>query len=204
MDDGDEGAVISIKPVWKSSTGKDVFTDAATSLTFALRTSIFMTNNALTPKQQKVFQEWLTLLSKTIPRKDDVMKQSLIQISSLQNDIKYVVQSEENLVEILNAKGVPMWTESCKKGYTCGLWQLLHIVTIGLVHYNDSSASDIAISTMSTADTIRNYIEYYFTCDECRKNFVQMYEKCQFNRCNRLSYEIGSKTEWKQKENLKR
>lgn len=196
------------------STGKvplakqnDIYADAASSFSFALRSSIFMSNNALSSKQQEVFQKWLTLLSKTIPRKNDVMKESLHQIDLLQSNMDAFVKSQDNLLQFLvKAEDDEKWTESCKAGYTCGLWQLLHIVTIGLVHYNESienkslpeSNMNTVMSTMDSADNIRDYIEFYFTCDECRKNFVQMYESCQFNRCNRLSYESGSKNEWKQ------
>ncbi len=180
----------------------DVYIDAASSLSYGLRTSIFMTMEALSPEQEKVFKDWMILLSKTIPRQNSAMKESLHQIDLMISNLDSVVKSEENLLQILDqTKHEEKWTKSCMAGYTCGLWQLLHIVTIGLVHYNDSvgsSTTETALSTMETADQIRNYIEYYFTCDECRKNFVQMYEACQFNRCNRLSYDIGSKSEWKQ------
>ena len=192
-----------VKHTQINSHQRNIYIDSASSLTFALRTSIFMTNNALSPKQEEVFQDWITLLSKTLPRKQDVMKDSLHQIELILSNMDSIVKSEDNLLQVLKqTKHDEKWTSSCKAGYTCGLWQLLHMVTIGLVHYNDSIESGItsntAISTMDTAEKIRNYIEYYFTCDECRKNFVQMYEACRFNRCDRLSYNPGTSSEWKQ------
>jgi hypothetical protein len=52
---------------------------------------------------------------------------------------------------------------------------------------------------MDIADTIRNYIEEFFTCDECRLNFIKMYEECRFDRCNRLTQNnTGSLDDWKE------
>ena len=59
-------------------------------------------------------------------------------------------------------------------GYTCGLQQLLHIVTIGFAHANIDAGS--TLSPMALAGTIRDYIEEYFACDECNKLFQQNYD----------------------------
>jgi hypothetical protein len=196
----------------------DIYINAASSLSFALRSSIFMTNDALSTQQSNVFHDWLTILSQTLPQSEThnnhSLKEALGAVLALKSDFEYVVQSGDNLLGILETShekglGSEQWTSICSKGeagagYTCGLWQLFHLVTVGLVHYNmdhqdDALTETNMLSTMHTADTIRNYIEHFFTCDECRLNFVQMYEECRFERCNRLSTNPSSSIEdWKQ------
>lgn len=108
------------------------------------------------------------------------------------------------MLKFVSKKKVSSWSQNCSKGvngagYTCGLWELFHIVTVGIVQWNIASEHD-RVSTLDAADTIRDYIEHYFTCDECRKNFIAMYEACQFQRCDRLSKKVSEdaiKT-WKQ------
>jgi len=185
----------------------DIYINAASSLQFALRTSIFMTDEPLSAKQYNTLKDWLRLLSLTLPRSigHRESEKSLSQVDSLLAKIDYVSRSEQNLNEVLsqksNLKQREEWTVSCSKGvesagYTCGLWHLLHIITIGLVHYNVDHTP--TLTTMNTADMIRNYIEEYFTCDECRLNFIKMYEECRFERCNRLTMDAGSLDDWKQ------
>lgn len=212
----------------------DIYINAASSLQFALRSSVFMTNDALSKRQAQILKEWLTLLQQTLPSSSSfssltstmkpVMKTSLNQVDSLLSNLDDVVQSEEELLDKLQVVhkqhdkkelgnlGEEQWTRSCSKGnenagYTCGLWQLFHIITIGLVHYNieqERVKKPLLLSTMKSADTIRDYIEYYFTCDECRINFIKMYEECRFDRCNRLSSLNSNKNnkytidDWKQ------
>jgi len=74
-------------------------------------------------------------------------------------------------------------------GYTCGLWQLFHIITVGVVEWNLMIQSDDGsriVDTASSALTIRNFVEHFFGCDVCRLNFVNAYDSCFLNRCHRL------------------
>lgn len=191
----------------------DIYVNVASSLHFAFRTSIFMTtDHSLSQKQSDALLDWLQLLVTTLPSNIDhnELKQSLHLIESLLSNIDHVTENEENFLNVLSKNGKlnqdEQWTKSCSKGvagagYTCGLWQLLHSTSIGLVHYNKNHSSmDKAPkwSTMTAAFVIRNYIEEYFTCEECRLNFIKMYEECRFDRCNRLTTDIGTIDDWKQ------
>lgn len=180
---------------------KDVSNDATLSFDFAVRNSIFLTIEKLSNTQAHAFQKWLDLVNKSIPVsmkgvKDDVML--------LLHHFDGVIQSEEKMLKFVSKKNVSSWSQNCSKGvngagYTCGLWELFHIVTVGIVQWNIAS-EHARVSTLDAADTIRDYIENYFTCDECRKNFIAMYEACQFQRCDRLSKNVSEdaiKT-WKQ------
>lgn len=78
------------------------------------------------------------------------------------------------------AKEDTHWTKTCThmvpaKGFTCGLWNLFHILTIG------SSKTDhqlygfhrgYFVSPHYVAEGIRNFVAYFFSCDVCRTNFL--------------------------------
>jgi len=52
-------------------------------------------------------------------------------------------------------------TTKYDRGYTCGLWLLFHTLVVNDISY-------------SSLRHIRQYMEYFFDCDECRDNFLAM------------------------------
>jgi hypothetical protein len=48
------------------------------------------------------------------------------------------------------------------------------------------------------AEALRNFIEHFFGCEVCRVNFLQEYEDCSFQRCDRLRHNIGTLQDWKE------
>jgi len=182
-------------------TRKDIYDDAAKSLDYAFRNSIFMTNGGLTKKQSQVLLDWLQLLEKTLPRR---MKTSLSQIRIILDNFEDAIQSESKFLRLLSqAKGKVShdWTASCSTGYTCGLWELFHVMTLGVAEWNNKNDNARVTSLhqtelippMTAAECLRNYIEHFFACNECRTNFLKMYDDCLFGRCDRLRNH-----EWKQ------
>jgi thiol oxidase len=202
-----------------------VFHDAARSFDFALRNAIFMSNDALDETKSKTFQKWLELLSKSIPEN---MKTVRDDVESITLHFDTAVQSEESLLQYLghhedrdrdhdhgaayNKSIIRIldkeWSDNCSKGetgqgYTCGLWELFHVITIGCVQWNTiAPREDMRIATTDAADMLRDYIEHFFACDECRKNFLTMYDACQFQRCDRLTSDVSdaakAQGDWKQ------
>jgi hypothetical protein len=98
------------------------------------------------------------------------------------------------------------WSSSCLKhdaGYTCGLWQLFHIMSIGIVEWNQAVPStreseDLIQPPMGVADALRNYVADFFLCDSCRTHFLKEYEACDHDRCNRLMdhQKGGTPSDW--------
>jgi len=94
------------------------------------------------------------------------------------------------------------WTEACTHnergmGYTCGLWDLLHIVTIGSsmpIHQLYGFNSGYLTAPSQIAEVIKRFISSFFACNVCRWHFVDMYESCGHNRCKRLSSELPELT----------
>ena len=74
-------------------------------------------------------------------------------------------------------------------GYTCGLWELFHTITIGASLPQQQLYGHLMgykTSSYHVALTIKQVIQYFFGCDVCRKNFVTMYDTCGYNHCTRF------------------
>jgi thiol oxidase len=185
-------------------TKEDIYNDAYLSFHFALRTGIFMVNGPLSEAEEAAFGQWLMLLHRTLPPTWHI--QSLIR--ALTKDFEKVVQSEANLLEIVDKFPPPKkkWSLGCShgekgNGYTCGLWELFHIVTVGFVEWNRLITTDDWSMVMGSEDAavgIRNYVEHFFGCEVCRMNFLLAFDTCAHDRCSRLSNDAGSVGEWKE------
>jgi len=179
----------------------DAWSDAALSFEFALKTGIHMSNGPLSPEEEKAFRDWLELLSKTLPIQ---MKRTHDIIHLLLKNFSIAVESQSNMDNLIS-QNIPLepkrqW-HTCtygdnQMGYTCGLWQLFHIMSIGVVEYNQHNA---AIPTRHASETLRNYVEHFFQCEVCRLNFLDMYDNCSFDGCHRLSAQPAStEHEWRE------
>lgn len=189
---------VEIKSQTSQSFSHSVFRDAGLSFDFGLRSSTFVTSEA---SRSKVLLRWLDLVVKSVPVEMSLVKNHAETIMTA--DIDTIFQSESDLLKYLPDNSEVGWSRNCSKGvsgagYTCGLWELFHIITIGVIEWNLVSHDRIA--TEDAADAIRDYIEYFFMCNECRKNFLTMYDACQFQRCERLSSDVSDDAmgSWKQ------
>lgn len=86
------------------------------------------------------------------------------------------------------------WTQACTQnergmGFTCGLWDLIHIITIGTsikTHRVFAFRSGYIVEPKQIAEVMKRFITHFFACDVCRWNFKDMYERCGHNHCKRL------------------
>ena len=89
------------------------------------------------------------------------------------------------------------WTEACTHrlpahGFTCGLWDLFHIISIGASlqdHQLYGFHAGYLTSHHDVALIIRNFVANFFACDVCRWNFIDMFDNCGHDHCNRLPSE---------------
>lgn len=190
-------------PYFMYRSKQQVFEDAHLSFDFAMRNGVFVTNNALDSKTQKALKDFLTLLQKTFPTTSSIQP----VVDDLINDFELITQSNLNLVLVLDKHPPPSenWSPAClqhETGYTCGLWQLFHIISIGMVEWNQMAPdSHYQITPTQVADDIRDYVEHFFQCEECRINFMHKYDSCGHDRCNRLININGRNVgvqEWKE------
>ena len=94
------------------------------------------------------------------------------------------------------------WTEACTHdergmGLTCGLWNLLHIITIGStvpVHQLYGFHSGYHTAPSQVAEIMKRFLSAFFACDVCRWHFLDMYENCGHNHCQRLASQIPELT----------
>jgi len=73
-------------------------------------------------------------------------------------------------------------------GYTCGLWLLLHYYTVASERHQEEYLSVRSNpypspNTTVVMSTIRTLVSDLFSCSECRTNFLNMFDTCEFNRC---------------------
>lgn len=166
-----------------------VFQDASMSFYYAMRNEIFLTEDGLNQDQSDALRTWLEVLSKVLPVP---MKHVKHDASSLLASFDEIVISESMLEQhIINGNRTDKWTDYCNKGkegagYTCGLWNLFHIVTISTFEFNNIASHDDTISPSFVARAIRDYIEHFFACIECRDNFLKMFDNCRFGVCQHL------------------
>lgn len=182
-------------------TKQNVFDDARSSLFFALQTGIFTkSNEALNNQTSDALYDWLELLHYSLPPTWNVQQmvtavlEGYPNITFSENALLHVVNRYTPSSDASSGAKKATWSSSCSKGnihmgYTCGLWQLFHIITVGVVEWNLMIQSDDGsriVDTASSALTIRNFVEHFFGCDVCRLNFVNAYDSCFLNRCHRL------------------
>lgn len=173
-----------------------VFQDAATSFYFTLTNGIFMEVGPLNHDKRVAFRNFLTVLQYTLPSENSSMRTLLNLVDDLMEQIEDIMNDEDTLLHVVQAH-LPVtlssdfeWTEACthgqsSMGYTCGLWELFHIVTVGItVHLR--TLTTVHISAQFVGDSIRDFVRHFFGCRECSKHFVQMYDTCQQDVCHRL------------------
>ena len=137
----------------------DAWSDAALSFEFALRNGIYVENGPLDDGRGGAFREWLVLLSKTLPPQ---MNRTHEIIDALLGDYPRAVGGQSGLNELVRERVGELgrsWTwRTCTYGdggvgYTCGLWQLFHVMSLGVVEYNRHYAP---MPTRYVSDTLRD------------------------------------------------
>jgi len=62
------------------------------------------------------------------------------------------------------------------KGYTCGLWMLMHFLTVA------TNSRSLLPAKVETA--IHGLVAQLFTCSLCRLHFLETFDSCTFGRCS--------------------
>lgn len=185
-------------------TRENLNADIHLSFDYSMRHEIYSSSSALTIEEQRVLRQWLELLANTLPSSWKLVA----LINELIDNFIYIVKSEDYLVAVLDEypSARESWSLACShggadEGYTCGLWELFHAMTVGLVDYNKAAFDPAKVqATETAARSLRDYVDTFFGCNTCRQNFVAMYDACAHERCDQLSNEavLDDETAWMQ------
>ena len=169
-----------------------LFNDAHLSFDFTMRTAMYTTSETLEGAKKKTLKDFLVLLQRTLPPTSSMQP---VVNELLQRFDTEVIQGDTMLNAILDNHPIASkdkeWSGACRQhgtGYTCGLWLLFHMITVGFVEWNTHVTVQewSGINPLNAADTIRDFVFHFFLCEECRMHFVTEYDGCSYERCNRL------------------
>ncbi len=201
-------------------TKKDVFHDACVSLLFALQFDVNINADDEMSRNERLnaFLNWIDLLYWSLP--------SSWKVNTLINDIRtnndfgslsnnIIANAVENNKDVVLPDPSMLWTNSCQRrsrkseGYTCGMWSLLHIISIGVAEQHHAVIGDTdMVSTEHVAETIREYINNFLGCKVCKENFNSLYDKScgkkKDGRCDRFnrSKHSGKRVDPRKKPNV--
>jgi hypothetical protein len=165
------------------------FQDAHLSFDFAMRTAVHTSLGPLPEHPKKALSKFLDILQRTLPVSSTMQP----VLHDLTQNFESITQNNDNLIAVMDKHPTPTtsWSPASLQhgtGYTAGLWQLFHIMSVGLVEWNHVAMSDQQrLSPLEVADSLRNYVEFFFQCEVCRINFLTEYDSCSYDRCNRLT-----------------
>ena len=88
-----------------------------------------------------------------------------------------------------------LWSGSCPtptNGYTCGVWFLNHITSLGVAeryrtrfsskeHDPDSRG---LVGGEQFAEVLRSFVSNFFPCEVCQVHFLHDYDSCALHRCD--------------------
>ena len=123
-----------------SRSKTQIFNDAHLSFDFAMRTAVLLTNAKLDEKRKSGLGEFLHIVQNTFPTTASIHP----VVEALLEEFEEISKSEAALVSTMDRFPPPSskWSPACMQhgtGYTCGLWQMFHIMTVGTVEWNRAS-----------------------------------------------------------------
>jgi len=178
-----------------------IYKDAATSFQYTLQNSIYMSNGPLSKDKAVALQKWIRLLYMTLPHDDDTSEFNTTweQLKILRSKFNTAITSKDEMLKLLGLeKEAGSEWSTCRMdndqfGYTCGLWNLFHIITVGYAEHDDDNgthhpkdAPPPIQSEVKASIILRNYIDYFFSCRECREHFLKGYDDCAHDVCHRF------------------
>mmetsp|Transcript_22769 Transcript_22769/g.37714 ORF Transcript_22769/g.37714 Transcript_22769/m.37714 type:complete len:619 (-) Transcript_22769:63-1919(-) len=139
--------------------------------------------------QYHAFREWLDLMHWSLPTRDMAKVHNVI--NDLRNNIQAIENRPDEVTRILEShdyfKTDPKWSSSCQasnkndKGYACGFWKLLHIVSIGVVEQHSSVMGDLQrVVVPHITTTIRDYVQFFdfASSEDGSELLLQAFEDC--------------------------
>ncbi|XP_076352038.1 sulfhydryl oxidase 1-like [Tachypleus tridentatus] len=165
----------------RNSSDKLYMVDLENVLSYSLRQEVGI-YKTLRGEELRALQQYLAALSKFFPGKPHVigfLKELYRSISketdslSVEDMLKYMddIQTEEIYIPQMKEWRGCSGSEPRFRGYPCGLWMLFHVLTVQALekHYQGKNPDPFWV-----LHAINGYIQKFFTCRECSKNFNRM------------------------------
>jgi len=150
----------------------NVYADAMASLFLSLdgTTQQIVDGMPWSRKEYLAFREWIDLLHWSLPTRDMAKAHNII--NDIRNNIVSIRKRPDDITEILETHNFysdgTNWSESCEdnikanKGYACGFWKLLHVISIGVYTQHEQVLGDLQrVAVPHVAKTISNYIKFF-------------------------------------------
>jgi thiol-disulfide isomerase/thioredoxin len=184
--------------------------DTYLSVLYTLEYSVFTSRTGpLSAEKAHALHDWLELIHHSIPPRwttlnalmENMLSKHFEATQSFDKLKQHATQLTPFVSDMPSTEG--NWSKDCahpqksQSGYTCGLWKLFHTVSVGVARgaYQDAERR-VRITTMAGAQGIRDMVDFFFGCLECRQHFLQMFDDCDdnnmFDRCNLLFDEDGA------------
>jgi hypothetical protein len=202
-----------LKSLTRLSAEEELMLDVSLSFFHLMEFGVYTSRGSLPLDRQKVLKDWLDLLTISLPPEWGIHD----LISDLLSKFESVVERESNLKEVLRAHSLRRseWSVSCtarnqRNGFSCGLWKLFHVVTVGVAEHRGGinlinagllSSKSRLFSPLQAADALMMVIGNFFTCTPCATHFVNEYKICSnYDRCDRLTNDAieASSADWKE------
>jgi hypothetical protein len=87
-------------------------------------------------------------------------------------------------IEVASAKINPQEAKwRICKNYTCGLWQLFHVLAAKMVK-DRNGLRGMRGQAAEARDRLHAFVRDFFPCEVCRNHFLKSYESCEFRVCD--------------------
>lgn len=200
---GTTAAESELKPVTR--TMKQLSSDIHLSFDTAMRHYVYdndidKISQPLSNEQRSTLKRWLMLIHKTTPSTWKVHA----LVKQLINSFMYVSKNRAYLLSILDTfkPEASDYSPTCQgehhHSFTCGVWEMFHAVSVGLVEYNkigDDTSENIPSRT--ALSIILKYIEIFGMGDDLKveHHFSQSVRKCLDDKECLAATDSGKKDE---------
>jgi Erv1 / Alr family/Thioredoxin len=188
-------------------TSQEIEADVHKSLDATLRSGAFRgIDDPLPDEAGTALRDFLMMLDKVLPPTWSTLHGLLHELVT---NFVFATKSEAYLVSYLDRTppaSPSAWSPFCSHGsptagYSCGLWTMFHAATVGAVEFNTLSMPRNRLGTEGVALAIRNFVQEFLGCAECKAHFVSSYDACDHDRCTLLSIHgnsTSSQSDWQQ------
>jgi hypothetical protein len=165
-----------------------VFHDAMSSFVVTLTSSLYSQlphGSTLPPDRSIAIREFIDLIRWAFPPETPLNELA----QKLADEFFTISSSEAGLLKIvgqhINIENGMTWSTRCsgadnsQDGYSCGLWSLLHIISLGVAERHDAVVGDVdRLSVSYAGNVMRSFIDQFFVhCETCRQLWIDLYDE---------------------------